>query len=219
MVKVERSYPAPASLAIEATKASGRYDCSDVVERLLEDFHEKCYICEIDELQDPEIEHLLPHKGGIYPERKFDWDNLFLSCGHCNSVKNQVKYDAGIMDCCKVDPEEHISCRLINNQTEIFAREESDQTIKLTAELIHEVFNKKNTEMRVYKSDMRLKALNAEMNVLYKQLEKYKANPNSLLLKRTLKALLRRESKFAAFKRNYIRDCRETYPDLLQYLT
>jgi len=34
MVKVERSTPAPESLAVEKTKADGKYDKPDVVERL-----------------------------------------------------------------------------------------------------------------------------------------------------------------------------------------
>lgn len=35
---------------------------------------------------------------------------------------------------------------------------------------------------------------------------------------RKVKSLLRRESKFAAFKRNYIRENKEKYPDLIEYL-
>ncbi len=49
---VERSFPAPKSLAEEAKKAAGRYDKEDVIERLREDFHNKCYICEMKELQE-----------------------------------------------------------------------------------------------------------------------------------------------------------------------
>lgn len=52
MVKVERSFPAPKSLAEEAKKVYGRYDKEDVVKRLREDFHNKCYICEMKELQE-----------------------------------------------------------------------------------------------------------------------------------------------------------------------
>ena len=85
MVKIERTYPAPASLAIEAQKVSGKYDKPDVVKQLFKDAHGKCYICEMKDLQDPVVEHLMPHKDGKYPERKFDWDNLFWACGHCNS--------------------------------------------------------------------------------------------------------------------------------------
>lgn len=105
MVKIERSFPAPDSLESEAKKVSGSYEQPDVVSRLRKDFHDKCYICELKNLQDPQVEHLLPHKNGKYPERKFDWNNLFWSCGHCNGIKNQKKYDDGIIDCCKNDPE------------------------------------------------------------------------------------------------------------------
>ena len=47
MVKVERSFPAPASLALESQKANGSYSMPDVVKQLKEDFHNKCYICEL----------------------------------------------------------------------------------------------------------------------------------------------------------------------------
>lgn len=50
MVKVERSFPAPASLAVEAQKVKGSYSMPDVVKQLKEDFHNKCYICELSEL-------------------------------------------------------------------------------------------------------------------------------------------------------------------------
>lgn len=101
MVKVERSMPAPESLAIEAGKANGSYKEKDVIERLEQVFNGKCYICEIKPLSDPQVEHLKPHKGGRYPERKFDWDNIFLSCPHCNNIKSQDKYDDNVIDCYK----------------------------------------------------------------------------------------------------------------------
>lgn len=47
MVKVERSYPAPPSLAVEAQKPNGTYNRPDVVACLGRDFHNKCYLCEI----------------------------------------------------------------------------------------------------------------------------------------------------------------------------
>lgn len=77
MVKVLRSFPAPESLAAEAKKKTGRYDKPDVIDRLKKDFHNKCYICEMKDLQDPNVEHLLPHKNGKCLDRKFDWENLF----------------------------------------------------------------------------------------------------------------------------------------------
>ena len=44
MVKVERSYPAPESLALEKEKSNGSYSDPDVIERLTKDFYNKCYI-------------------------------------------------------------------------------------------------------------------------------------------------------------------------------
>lgn len=218
MVKIKRSLPAPESLAIEAQKVSGSYEKKDVVERLKEDFHNKCYICELDNLQDPEVEHLLPHKNGRYPERKFDWNNLFWSCGHCNKVKMQSKYDVGIIDCCKKDPEEMLDFRLENEEVHITAVDEENAQASLTAELITEVFTLENTAMRVYKSDMRFQELNREMNKLYDSLEELREKPDSKVALRKLKALLRKESRFAAFKRNYIRDNGQKYPELIKYI-
>ena len=62
MIKVDRTFPAPKSLETEAKKKNGSYTEKDVVDQLLRDFHKKCYICEINDLQDPQVEHLLPHK-------------------------------------------------------------------------------------------------------------------------------------------------------------
>ena len=161
------------------------------------------------------MEHLLPHKNGKYRERKFDWNNLFWACGHCNGVKNQKKYDAGILDCCKIDPEQKIIFRLKQNNIELLSQmaDPDEETVR-TIELIREVFNLKNTGLRVYKSDMRLKELQKEMNLLFDNLEKLKENPKSELVLRKLKALLRREAAFAAFKRCYVKEHLSDYPEL-----
>lgn len=218
MVKVVRSYPAPESLAEEAKKASGRYDRPDVIERLKRDFHNKCYICEMKELQDPNVEHLLPHKNGKYPERKFDWENLFWACGHCNGVKNNGKYDAGVIDCCRLDPEEYLDFRLKDNNVVIRVIKGDDEIYNRTALLITETFTLKNTGMRTYTSDERLRLLQKEMNLLYGQLEKLHNSPNSKMVLRTICSLLRRESAFAAFKRCYVRVHSEEYPQLQKFL-
>lgn len=93
MIKIERSSKIPDSL-----KEKREYNGCDVVMQLKHDFYDKCYICGIKPVQDPKIEHLLPYKNGRYPERKFDWQNLFWSCGHCNSIKNQDKYDENVLN-------------------------------------------------------------------------------------------------------------------------
>lgn len=211
MVKVERSFPAPKSLAIEKQKVDGNYSKADVVVRLEKDFNNKCYICEIDHLQDPQVEHLKPHFNGRYRNLKFDWNNLFWSCAHCNGVKNQRKYDYRIIDCCSSDPELRIYFRLHNGVTDVIPVHNWDNEAKMTAELVTEVFNIKNSGMRVYKSAMRFEELNREMNKLYDTLNELSRFPNSKFAIKTLQALVRRKSRFAAFKRCYIRENVQKY--------
>lgn len=61
------------------------YRSGPVYDQIKADFHEKCYLCEDDEQTSIQIEHFEPHKSD--PIKKFDWNNLFYSCGHCNGVK------------------------------------------------------------------------------------------------------------------------------------
>lgn len=71
------------------------------------------YLCEQDELQSIQIEHLKPHHGGKNIDLKYDWNNLFFSCSHCNSVKNRKQYESNILDCCSTDPETMIHQALL----------------------------------------------------------------------------------------------------------
>lgn len=213
MIKIERSSKVPESL-----KQKREYNSYDVVMQLKHDFHDKCYICGIKPVQDPEIEHLLPHKNGKYPERKYDWQNLFWSCGHCNSIKNQQKYDENVLDCCQRDPELLIDFMLKDDTVSVNAKDDSDKETIVTAQLVNEVFNKTNTEMRVHKCQVRVDELFKEMNALLDTLEKYKTNEHSIIVQRTLRGLLDRKSPFAEFKRNYVRIHQDIYPKLIEFI-
>lgn len=92
-------------------------------------------------LQDPQIEHLLPHKNGKWPDRKFDWENLFWACGHCNRVKNQKKYEEGILNCCQRDPEEAMLFHLKQGNVEVCPKSSEDREAALASKLVNEVFN------------------------------------------------------------------------------
>lgn len=211
MVKVERSYPAPESLEKEKKKASGSYTKTDVIERLIQDFHGKCYICNTGELLDINVEHLRPHKNKDI-DLKFDWENLFLSCPHCNGVKNKSKYSE-IIDCCKSDPEEFLE--FVYNTADVLVESKTDKDIDIvTADLICAVFNEKNTGIRKNACEARFKELTGEMNALYKMLEKYETDNKSKRMYRALSGTLKRESQFSAFKRNYIRNNIDKYESL-----
>jgi uncharacterized protein (TIGR02646 family) len=102
----EKSQPAPDCLAHEKGKTSGDYKCGDVSSRLKTDFKNKCYLCELKELTSINVEHFRPHKGDT--DLKFDWNNLYLSCAHCNNTK-LAAYN-NILNC--TDPNDRIEDKL-----------------------------------------------------------------------------------------------------------
>jgi hypothetical protein len=83
MIQIKRSEAAPASLAKRAS-----YREQDVIDQLEKDGHNKCYLCEQSKPTSINVEHFVPHQGN--KDLKFDWQNLFLSCYHCNNTKSTV---------------------------------------------------------------------------------------------------------------------------------
>lgn len=157
MVKCERTYPAPASLAKRVS-----YNSPDVIKCLKEIFHGKCYICEMQDLQDGIVEHLMPHKDKDM-ELKFGWDNLFWSCNHCNSLKNRAEYEGNIIDCCKTDPERYVKNIYDPYSSAVSVRaKDSQQSSRMTAQLIEESFNRDNTGIRTNAMGQRMMALREE---------------------------------------------------------
>ena len=146
MVKIERTPTPPASLAIESQKAHGIYNSEDVIFQLKQDFHSKCYLCELKDLTDIQVEHLLPHYNRRIKERVFDWNNLFYACPHCNSIKKSSIYDEKILDCCKVDPESLLDHIYQDGKVHVRAHDPStqDETVLRTAELLENCFEKNN---------------------------------------------------------------------------
>ena len=215
MVKVERSYPAPTSLEEEKKKTSGTYRTEEVIQRLRNDFHDKCYICEMNHLQSPEIEHRLPHHNGKDRDRKFDWNNLFWACGDCNKVKNKQKYEEGIIDCCLVDPEKLLVMCFEDNSVSVKKKTETDDIlINNTESLLKEVFNKDIRGMRNIRSQERYRALLIEMNTFYRLLSRYVDPESTNDVYMDLQEALDRKSAFAQIKRDYIRMHMDHYPGL-----
>lgn len=219
MVKIERTPTAPASLATESKKENGSYRESDVVEQLKQDFHDKCYICELRDLTDIQVEHLLPHHGRKIKERVFDWNNLFYSCTHCNSIKSDRKYDEKILDCCNVDPELYLNHILRNGEVVVQpVAGNADEKVEMTADLIQNCFGKSNTGIRTIQCAARYDRLATTMGVLYTALDNFKKDKTSKKYLSALKAMLKREYKFAAFTRYYVRSNLADYPELKPFL-
>lgn len=217
MIKIERNSTPPPSLAIEKQKANGAYNKPDVIQQLKTDSHDKCYICELGGLSDPEVEHLRPHYNRKIAERVFDWNNLFYACPHCNKMKKDAKYDDKIIDCCVNDPEEILEQCYENGHVKVHSIVDEECAI-MTAELIQECFEKRNTGIREAACQHRIDRLAESMGILYKTLDHYKENPQSERYIRSLRSSLSRKSVFAAFKRNYVRKHIADYPNLEEFL-
>lgn len=217
MIKIKRSPVPPPSLAVEKQKVNGIYNKPDVIKQLKEDSHDKCYICELKGLSDPEVEHLRHHYGRKIAERVFDWNNLFYVCPHCNNLKKEAKYDDKIIDCCCDDPEKMLDQCYKDGRVKVHGIVETESAA-MTAELIQECFEKRNTGIREAACQHRIDRLAEAMNVLYKTLENHKEHPDSERYRRSLRSALSRQSAFAAFKRSYVRKHISDYPDLEEFL-
>ena len=215
MVKIERTPTPPASLAIECKKVHGSYASEDVISQLKKDFHSKCYLCELKDLTDIEVEHLLPHYNRKIKERVFDWNNLFYACPHCNSIKNDRIYDEKIIDCCKVDPESLLDHIYQEGKVNVRPHDPDtqDEKVLMTADLLKNCFEKSNRGIRIFQCQERVNRLAETMNALYKTLEALK-KPTSKQYLRALKGMLSREYKFSGFTRYYVRSHIEEYPQL-----
>lgn len=215
MVKIERTPTPPASLAIECKKVHVSYASEDVISQLKKDFHSKCYLCELKDLTDIEVEHLLPHYNRKIKERVFDWNNLFYACPHCNSIKNDRIYDEKIIDCCKVDPESLLDHIYQEGKVNVRPHDPDtqDEKVLMTADLLENCFEKSNTGIRIFQCQERVNRLAETMNALYKTLEALK-KPTSKQYLRALKGMLSREYKFSGFTRYYVRSHIEEYPQL-----
>jgi len=106
MVYFEKSQPAPDCLINEKVKADGDYKCGNVLNKIESDFKKKCYICEVKEPGTINVEHFRPHMGDN--NLKFDWNNLYWSCSHCNNIKSNNYGD--LIDC--TDLAENIEDRI-----------------------------------------------------------------------------------------------------------
>ena len=217
MVFFEKSQPAPASLAIEKAKVNGNYNQPDVVKMLKNDFKRKCYICEIKPTVF-NIEHFNPHKGDI--EKKFDWNNLFLVCGHCNNTKLD-KYNE-ILNC--TDASDDVENRLK------YIFEPIDKVIKIEAlDAEQKTTNTKKLLIAVYNGTTPLKKLDIENLIEYleNEIDNFQNKLKKYLNAKTTEAKdfylpkvqehLSRASNFTAFKRWIIKDSPKLKMEFEQY--
>ena len=211
MVKCDRSCPPPPSLSKRQS-----YNEEDVIKALKAVFHDKCYICELKKLQDGIVEHRIPHKGD--DALKYDWDNLFWACHHCNTWKNQQDFEYNVIDCCKEDPERHLKLIYDPQSSMIVVKPKDDELPSVkTADLLKNVFNTANTGIRTNGRSQRMMALKEEWDIFMQLLEKYRYKKTGYSRKQII-SRLRRESAFAAVKREYIREHCKEYQEFQEFV-
>lgn len=207
MIKIDRNPIAPRSLAVEKQKANGVYNKADVIQQLKEDSNDKCYICELRGLSDPEVEHLKPHHGRKIAERVFDWNNLFYACPHCNNLKKEAKYDDKIIDCCVDDPEKMLDQNYEKGHVIVHNIVDEESAI-MTAELIQNCFEKRNTGIREAACQYRIDCLAESMNVLYKTLDNHKKHPEKERYSKKFKVIIKQEKCICCIQKKL---CKKTY--------
>lgn len=222
MINVTKSQPAPACLDTEKIKVSGDYKCGDVVSTIKNDFHNKCYLCEESEISGINVEHFRPHRGDV--NLKFDWNNLFYACPHCNNTKSD-RYD-DILDC--TDPSIKIvdiirfkMVPLPKEKPEITAIE-MDATTQNTVSLLNEIYIghtniKENEAINI--CDKLCKEMWSFTKILYKYYyEPGLTESDKDRLKKKISRKLSAESPFTAFKIWVIKDNPIYTKDFASYL-
>lgn len=223
MIKIERKVTEKAQKAIsslqKAKASKSTYNTPEVNAALLEMFHGKCYICENKQITSYQIEHLYPHHGNM--DLKYNWENLFLSCAHCNNTKLD-KYDP-ILDCTKENVEKRIAFRkrgYFGTEEElIFEALDADEETINTQKLLQEVYYGATPQKKIEAKILR-RTLRKELSEFKEYVREYQEAEGEERedLRYLLKQQLGDSSPFAAFKRWLIKDNKETYPELLAYI-
>jgi hypothetical protein len=188
---------------VEKAKKKGSYSCGDVLERLKADFYNKCYICEAYAPTTINIEHFIPHKGN--KDLKFDWNNLFYACGHCNNTK-LAKYD-DILNC--LDNNQKI-LELIKFHINPFPKEkvqitvlQQGKTIENTTKLLEEIYNGTTTQKIIEGENLRellLQEIRDFNDLLFEYFENDISPRQKIRITQKIAQKLSPASAFTAFK-------------------
>jgi hypothetical protein len=181
MIRVRKSENVPASLAVENPT---RYDSQDVLETLVNDQDQKCYLCEQKHRQNFHVEHLKPK--AIFGDLKYEWTNLFSACPYCNGRKPN-SFD--ILDPSLHNIEEIIihQLDLANNQSEISSLRAGVQE-KYTVELLKKLFNGENG-IRDIRRQILFDDLQREIVFFLRLLNDYKNNKSEQNIQKVIDAL------------------------------
>lgn len=220
MINISKNPVAPASLATEKAKANGSYREQDVVDALVSDSFNKCYLCEDSCPTTINVEHFKEHRGNR--DLMFDWNNLHYSCGHCNSTKNDTFRggSSDILNCsnpdCLVD--KWIIYRLeeedLKSRVTIMRNEEEDVTpfgteTDNTVLLLNRIYNGTGTAIRNQEAYNLRQRIQRELVAFNYEVLKYVTTSDDTAksgIAENLRISIAADKPFAAFKRWILRD-------------
>jgi hypothetical protein len=204
MVYFEKKYPAPSSL-----EKCSSYREDDVLNKLYDEFNNKCYICESKGIEAINIEHFVPHKK-INNIRKFNWSNLFWACSHCNQIKSDIE---PLLNCTIKEDKVDINIRyyidddLVTNKIIIEKLVDNIQT-ENTVKLLNNIYGGTTTTNKFQAGAKRNKLYDelCYFSMYIQQYTRTEDTKRKIQLLETIKYELSNESAFTAFKRWIIRD-------------
>lgn len=204
MISVQKNQIIPASLASQTS-----YREDDVINQLNSDFHGKCYICEQKEsITTYHVEHFSPHRDDVF--LKYDWNNLFLSCGHCNSVKTAKQFDS-ILNCTdtshRVEEAIRHYCNPFPKEFALFEVKIESTEASNTRDLLDKTFNGEHTGFKKLESANLRALLLEEVKEFSDFLEGFEEDEDEKEYYRNkIIQHLKNDTAFTAFKRWIIRD-------------
>lgn len=223
MIKFSRNDTSKARAAVsmlkKAKETKGSCNTPEVNAALAEMFKGKCYICENKEgISSFQIEHLIPHRGNS--ELKYDWNNLFWSCAHCNNIKN-AKYEP-IVDCSQVDVDRKIAFRkegfFGTDEKYEFVPLEDSVEISNTVALLYDAYYGTTPQKRLEATNIR-RALRRSLSDFKNLIREYDEAED--YDKEDFKYAIRKEvepsASFTAFKRWLLWDNKEKYNELIEF--
>ena len=208
MVKINKSI-LPKGIVI---KKEEDYRSERIISILQKDFYNKCYLCEEKNPTSINVEHFRSCKNN--EALKYNWENLFYACDHCNRIKGS-QYDH-IIDCTKDDPEKYIHIRFDSypkHYVEVIDKLYSAENNK-TKELLDKIYNGAGTAIsKIEASNLKSKICDEIVEFtecIDNFLSETDAKLRTVYWKR-IEKMLSRESKFSGFKRSIVMENEELF--------
>ncbi|MCL1981537.1 MAG: HNH endonuclease [Clostridiales bacterium] len=215
MVKINKSQ-LPDGVKITSEKS---YQSDPVFSLIKSDCNNKCYICEEKEPSGLNVEHRVAHQGN--KALKYDWNNLLLSCYHCNHAKGS-KFN-NILDCTVVDPEEFLEVLMMpypNEYVSVRTLRDTDEA-KETAQLLDIVYNGEKTAiLNAECENLRNRVMKELVSFQQKLIEYFEENDSEIKqgFWRLIVKMIARNSNFASLKRIVIRRNSDYMREFSEYL-